>query len=51
MSDEAKKDPDEYIREKLGSKREILEALVELDNPLSEDAERALQILKEDDQE
>lgn len=51
MSDDAQRDPDEVIREKFGSKREILEALAELDNDLSEDAEEILRILREEDQE
>lgn len=51
MSDDAQRDPGEFIRETLGSKREIVEALAELDGPLSEDAKQVLQILRDDDQE
>ena len=39
-------DLQDLIRERFESRREILEALSELDNELSEDAERILQILE-----
>lgn len=51
MSDKSCSDLDEYVRKKLASKQEVLEVLVELNNALSEDAELALRILQEDDQE
>lgn len=51
VSEDKQQDPEELIREKLGSKREILEALAELDNSLSEDAKEALRMLEEDDQD
>ena len=36
---------EEHVQETLGPHREVLEALTELDNELSDDAERALAIL------
>lgn len=48
MTEDGSRSPDELILEKLGSKRDVLEALAELDNELSEDAEQVLQILEED---
>lgn len=51
MRGDRQEGPEELIREKLDSKREILEVLAELDNPLSDDAKLALQILQENDQE
>lgn len=37
----------EHVQERLGQHREVLEALTDLDNELSADAERALEILDE----
>lgn len=50
MSEDELEDPIELIHEQFESRREVLKALSELNNVLSEDAERILQIL-EDDQE
>ncbi|QLD89540.1 hypothetical protein HWV07_11055 [Natronomonas salina] len=38
---------EEHVQETLGPHREVLEALAELDNELSEDAKHALAILDE----
>ena len=51
MSDKSFSDLDEYVRKKLASKQEVLEALAELNNALSEDAELVLRILQEEDEE
>lgn len=51
MSEGTDGDTHEFIKEQFSSRREILEALAEFDNELSEDAERILQILDEDNQE
>lgn len=41
---------EEIVRERLGDHREVLERLAELDTPLSDDAQRALEILDGGDQ-
>jgi hypothetical protein len=51
MEDELPDDLERYLREKFDSKREVLEALAELDNPLGEDAKKILEILRGRDQE
>ena len=47
MSESPEEDLHDLIRERFESRREILEALSELDNELSADAERILQILED----
>lgn len=51
VGEDAQQSPQGLIQEKFDSKREILEAIAELDTALSEDAEQALEILQEDDQD
>jgi len=46
MPEGPEEDLHDLIRERFESRREILEALSELDNELSEDAEHILQILE-----
>lgn len=41
------REPEKYVQKRLGQYRRVLEAFTELDNGLSADAEDALQILDE----
>lgn len=51
MTDEFSDDLDEVIQEKFGSKHEILEAVADLENDLSKDAQLVLRILQEDEED
>ncbi|WP_411967512.1 hypothetical protein [Haloferax sp. YSSS75] len=51
MPDELPADLEEYLRDKFESKREVLEALAELDNPLGEDAKKILEIFRKQNQD
>lgn len=51
MSDKPPEDLEQFIRERFDSKKEILEALANIDNILANDAETILELLDEEDQD
>lgn len=51
MSDKPPEDLEQFIQERFDSKKEVLEALANIDNILGNDAETILEILDEEDQD